>query len=130
MSISKLSHPLTATYESMSDLMERYTDLSFKDNYFNGCISYIKNITKTDDIVETKDVILSTNGYPSDSELKRPLGIGNEGYSVGLGIYNERAFFQIQFPYFKMKLSSYTYTCLINDLFEGTEMYGSKNGIE
>ena len=73
---------------------------------------------------------MNLSGCPSDSELKRPLGIGNEGYSAGLGIYNERAFFQIQFPYFKMKLSSYTYTCLINDLFEGTEMYGSKNGIE
>ena len=110
----------------------RYLNIPYENDYYQGSIDYIRNITRNYDVIQSGDIIVSSNVKESQIEysLSYPLGINNENHKTGVGLLLEGAYYQLYFPFLKLKLESYTYQCLRNDLFEGTEMYGSNNGFE
>ena len=98
----------------------RYLNIPYESDYYQGSIDYVRNVTRTYDVVQSGDVTVSTNAEGSQLlySLSYPLGINNENHKTGVGLLLEGAYYQIHFSFLKLKLESYTYQCLRNDLFE------------
>ena len=109
-------------------------DIDFKGLYYNGCIQFIQNVTGIYNILDSGHINVSTNAEEyktnEEGEVKRVFGIDNEEHRNGVGYLKEGTTFRVIITHFQVRMTSYTYETLRNDEFQGTEMYGSNDGIQ